>query len=183
MAASFAAPPADRLLVSVRNNTRSLSPRPWVEADWLVFAGTQALVTADPLPIALDDRQLSAGFWLKATPLAGSLTGAAALLDARAGADVGGFLIGLHFSVPFVYLGQNASRTADNPNILPADNSSVRSLSAAVQGCRHHCGPHLACSPALHHPLRAVRCALLGAHAVGMLIGVCDSDVLTDSRL
>lgn len=37
-----------------------------------------------------------------------------------------------------------------------------------------HLGPCLACSPALHHPSRAVRHALLGGHAAGTLMVVCN---------
>ena len=48
------------------------------------------------------------------------------------------------------------------------------SLSFRAQGLRHHVGPHLTSVSALHHLPRAVRYALLGNHADGMLIGACD---------
>lgn len=44
----------------------------------------------------------------------------------------------------------------------------------SVQGLRHHFGPCLTHFPALHRPSRAVRHALLGGHADGMLIGGCN---------
>ena len=46
--------------------------------------------------------------------------------------------------------------------------------SILVQGLRHYFGPCLTASPALHHSSRAVRQALVGGHADGMLIGACD---------
>ena len=43
-----------------------------------------------------------------------------------------------------------------------------------VHGLRHHFAPYLTHFPALHRPSRAVRRALPGGRACGMLIGACD---------
>ena len=129
-------PPVGVRVVSVRNNSRTLSPRPKQPAapaePWLVFEGSQRLETAAPLAVHEGARQLSVGCWVKSLA-SGSPGGAQALVDARA-SKAGGFLVGLSGTTPFAFLGPDAvAANATDRNVAPPAGSAASALSFKVR--------------------------------------------------
>jgi hypothetical protein len=122
--ARLSLPPPHNRVLSVRNNTNTLlSPRPTDGVAWASFYGTQSLVSSRALQFAPGDRQFSVGVWAKL----GASGGGQGLIDARSSAD-GGFLVGLHNTYPFLFLGLNAS-IGGTDNIEPRLGSALSNFS------------------------------------------------------
>lgn len=120
-------PPTNAFVISVRNDTNWLqSPRPFIERPWASFFGQQSLVSSRPLMFPPSARQFSVGVWAKV--LASS--GTQGLIDGRASAE-SGVLVGLHNTIPFIFLGVNASMNKTD-NIEPSPDSALATFSFDV---------------------------------------------------